>query len=167
MYSIVPQYADTGGDTKEYLTCDVARLQLIYSRDTTDRTPSTCLRDIDHTTDDMLETVLTIDADDTVACFGQSVTFSGRLGFESYASYESLANDPIGGRTVIMQYRAWGSTGSWTNDLTLTTDDSGHWSGVHAFSSPVDREWRAKSLDETMIQHDYTTSIRVQWPTQC
>jgi hypothetical protein len=66
-----------------------------------------------------------------------------------------------------MQYRAWGSTGSWTNDLTLTTDDSGHWSGVHAFSSPVDREWRAKSLDETMIQHDYTTSIRVQWPTQC
>ncbi len=119
MYPIVPQYADpNGGDTKEYLSCDVARLQLLYSRDATDRRPSSCLRDIAHTTDDMLETVLTIDADDTVACFGQVVDFSGRLGFEAYGSYESLANDPIADRDVIVQYRTWGSTGSWTDDTT-------------------------------------------------
>jgi hypothetical protein len=168
MYEDVPPYADPdGGDTKEYLSCDVARLQLLYSRDATDRAPSTCLRDIPHTTDDMLETVLTIDADDTVACFGQSVTFSGKLSFEAWDSYESLANDPIGGQTIIIQYRPWGSTGSWTDDLTLTTDDGGHWSAVHRFYTSVDREWRAKSLDETMIQHDYSSSIRVRWPAPC
>lgn len=40
MYEDVPPYADPdGGDTKEYLSCDVARLQLLYSRDATDACP--------------------------------------------------------------------------------------------------------------------------------
>lgn len=167
MYSSVPRYADTGGDTKEYLSCDVARLQLIYSRDTTARTPSSCLHEIANVTDEKLRTVLTIGASDTVACFGQSVTFSGKLRFADYASYGSLANDPIASRTVIMQYRTWGSSGSWTDDLTPTTDSSGSWSGAHSYYTPVDREWRAKFLDETMLYHDYATSIRVRWTAPC
>jgi len=49
----------------------------------------------------------------------------------------------------------------------LTTDGGGHWSLGREYYAAVDREWRAKSLDETMIQHDYTSSIRVRWTGPC
>lgn len=95
----------TGWQVHSLARCDVARLQLAYDRLAPRDTFSSCLA---------IPTSTSFGGSATSLWIGESVRFTAVLRTTGAATNEALANDPISGRTVMLQRRTPGST-TWTS----------------------------------------------------
>ncbi len=112
--------------------CDTARLQLLYDRLSARDLFSSCLS---------IPTATTTSVTDASIWIGDTVTFSATLRTTSSSANGALANDLVGGRSVILQRRPVG-TQSWTTVGSMTP---GATEGTYVLtSSPTATyEWRA------------------------
>ena len=121
-----------GYNIHEFRRCDTARLQLEYDRQSWQAPVSTCLS---------IPTVTTLSAYPTAAVVGESVRFSASLRTGTGAAYRALSNDPLSGRSVVLQRRLPGAT-AWTTALTMAaTATAGVYSVI--WSPTATFEWQA------------------------
>jgi hypothetical protein len=103
-------YPRAGWDAHAFGRCDVASLQLEYEPFSAAAAYSTCLA---------LATTATLSASAAAIPVGGSVRFSATLRVANLTAYRALANDPVSGRTMLLQRRTPGTT-AWTTFATMT-----------------------------------------------
>jgi len=121
----------TGWNVHAFGPCDTGRLQIIYDRSQARDLFSHCLD---------VPTVTSLAVSDASIWIGDTIRFTATLRTSSTAS-GALANDPVSGRTVVLQRRLVGAT-AWT---TMGTMGAGTTEGTYVYSaSPTATyEWRA------------------------
>ena len=111
--------------------CDTARLQLEYDLLTWDTLVSTCLS---------IPTTLGLTPSATSITLGDTVKFTASLHAATGATFRSLSNDPLSGRTVILQRRSSG--GLWSTIATMSPINvAGDY--VAKWSPTATYEWQA------------------------
>ena len=120
-----------GWQVHAFAPCDTGRLQVIYDRLQARDLFSSCL-DVTTTT--------TLAVSDASIWVGDTIRFTASLRTSSTAS-GALANDPVSGRSVVLQRRLVGAT-AWTS---IGTMSAGTTEGTYVLSiSPTATyEWRA------------------------
>lgn len=90
--------------------CDVARLQMAYDMQSWTAPYSTCLD---------LATISTVSPGATTVRAGSQVTFTASVRIANNSAYGRLADNPVHGRTVVLQRAAIGGN-SWLDVATMT-----------------------------------------------
>lgn len=126
-------YPAAGWNAHAFGRCDVARLQLEYEPFSAAATLSTCLA---------LATTTTLSASAAVIPVGGSVRFSASLRVANLSANRALANDPLSGRTVLLQRRTPGAT-SWTTSATMPPSFTSPGTYATTLVLYATYEWRA------------------------
>ncbi|MES2209837.1 MAG: hypothetical protein V4515_06590 [Chloroflexota bacterium] len=116
--------------------CDVARLQLEYDRLTPRDSFSSCLT---------IATTTALGASTTSLWVGGTVQFTATLRTTASSAAGALANDPVSGRTVVLQRRLAGSQ-SWTSIGAMTPSATTEGSYVLTVAPTATYEWSAVFL---------------------
>ncbi len=125
---------NTGWLIHAFGRCDVARLQLEYDRRTPRDLFSSCLA---------IPTTVAISPYPTSLRLGESVRFTATLRTTTASANRALANDPVSGRTVLLQRRAVG-TSAWTSLGAMVQSGSLEGSYVLTVSPTATYEWSAQ-----------------------
>jgi hypothetical protein len=121
-----------GWDAHAYGRCDVARLQLIYDRLSTWAGLSTCLS---------VATTLGLTSSASSAWLNTQVQMTATLRTASSSAYGALSNDPVSGRTVMLDRRSPGAS-SWTTVATMAATGEGTYAATVTITGVY--EWRAR-----------------------
>ncbi len=123
----------TGWNVHALGRCDVARLQLLYDRQTTAAPFSSCLS---------LSSVTSIVPSSWSAWSGGSIAFTATVRTAVSSSYGALSGDGVSNRTVVLERRFPGAA-TWTTVGTMTPQAA---AGTYAMTATVtgSYEWRAR-----------------------
>lgn len=161
----IPHSGQTGGNTTDPMTCDRARLLLLYDITSFGLAYPTCL---DHagSGSDNLRTEQGFSANYAFRCVGDPVLFSGSLNVQDLADYDRLGGNLLGSRDVYIKRASPGSENFVTHSSDVT-NSSGAWSKSISFSTPADYEWRIRFAGENGLYGSNSRTIRVQWSSGC
>lgn len=160
----------TNSATHQIKRCDEAKLQLLYDVASLAGPIADCF---DHVTGHGvtgLDTTLTASYVDDLACFGQSLSATGRLGIPSNSSYGVLSSNALAQRVVAFDRRPFGSS-TWSVAVSTTTTTSAasgsNWSKAFVVSGTgnVLYEYRAHYAKQTGqgIDEAYSPTFVFAW----
>lgn len=165
MFGTSPEAQQAGGDSASYKTCDRARLLIKHGANTPSSNYSACLDHLDNAVPGVgLKSTVTLAISDESPCRYQSVVFSGTVKTADITSYpDTLQNKPLQGREVRVQYRPYGSSGSWSLFGTDTSSSStGYWSVTDLFTTVASFEFRARFIGDEGLDEDYSAVHTLQ-----
>lgn len=122
-----------GWNQHRFGACDVATLQREYDVLNSSTPYSTCLD---------LDTDLALAASTPSVTSGGTVALSATLDVGDLASYERLRNNPISGRTVTLQRRAFGAT-TW---ITVGSMPAGSVAGTYVLAQRITASWEYRAV---------------------
>ncbi len=130
---------DTGWFGHGFASCDVARLQLAYDRQSAGALFSACLA---------IATSTTLGASSTSIWVGNAVKFTATLKTTSASVNQALRSDPISARSVVLQRRVVGST-TWMSIGAMTPSGTTEGAYVLTISPTATYEWSAAFIPAT------------------
>ena len=128
-----------GWNAHAFGRCDTARLQLEYDRRTPRDLFSTCLG---------IPTTTALSVSSSSIWIGDTIRFSAALRTTTAAANRALSNDPVSGRTVVLQRRLVGAS-SWTTVGTMSASTTVEGTYSISVSPTATYEWQATFTSTT------------------
>ena len=163
MRATQPSANAAGWNRTHFRRCDQASAQLTYGARNVAGPIGDCMDHVAGAGANGLNTSLTLQASDTVACIGHSVTLSGILRIATSPNYGWLSGDPLGSRVVSVRRdgASWVTRTTNATTAAYSAQASRSTAGSHVFVASFADEGTAALTGTTSAQ------VTVTWSSTC